>query len=118
MPPSFFPISDLFSVDRAIAADIATLVAFLGQQPCAVYPNEFERREEIVVTSANGRAARTEAVYTRLSPPAGQSDKMSPWPTSILIRCALPPRSSDPASLALAAIHAWTDSSVSEPIVR
>jgi hypothetical protein len=57
-----FPIADLFGLDRAIAADIATLVAFLGAQPRAVYPNEFERREESSATSANRRAARTEAV--------------------------------------------------------
>ena len=40
-----FPIADLFGVDRDIAADIATIFAFLGQHPGAIYPDAFGYRE-------------------------------------------------------------------------
>lgn len=40
-----FPISDLFSVDRSIAADMATVFAFIGQYPGAIYPNAFDYRD-------------------------------------------------------------------------
>ncbi|WP_226998738.1 DUF7673 family protein [Tardibacter chloracetimidivorans] len=43
-----FDIADLFSVDRAIAADMTTLFAFLGQQGVATYADAFGRRAEIV----------------------------------------------------------------------
>ena len=36
-----FPISDLFGVDRAIATDMATIFAFLGQYPGAIYVHAF-----------------------------------------------------------------------------
>lgn len=36
-----FPIADLFGVDRDIAADMATIFAFLGQHPGAIYADAF-----------------------------------------------------------------------------
>lgn len=36
-----FPIADLFGVDRSIAADMATIFAFLGQHPGAIYAYAF-----------------------------------------------------------------------------
>lgn len=42
-----FPIADLFGLDRDIAADITTIVGFLGQHPQAVYADAFDRRDEI-----------------------------------------------------------------------
>ena len=56
-----FPISDMFGLDRAIAADIAAIIGFLGQQPCAVYADEFGRRKEIRDLIRLWRPARTEA---------------------------------------------------------
>lgn len=43
-----FDLADLFSVDRAIAADMAVIFAFLGQQSGAVYPDAFDGRAEIL----------------------------------------------------------------------
>lgn len=40
-----FPITDLFGVDRAIAADMATVFSFLGQHGGAVYADAFGFRE-------------------------------------------------------------------------
>lgn len=40
-----FPIADLFGVDRPIAADMATIFAFLGQHPGAIYADAFGYRE-------------------------------------------------------------------------
>ena len=56
-----FPISDIFGLDRAIAADITAIIGFLGQQPCAIYANDFGRREEIKDLIRLWRPARTEA---------------------------------------------------------
>ena len=36
-----FPIADLFSVDRAVSDDMATLFVYLGKQGGAVYINAF-----------------------------------------------------------------------------
>ena len=43
-----FPIADLFGVDAAIAEDMATLFAFLGQHPGAIYADAFGRREAML----------------------------------------------------------------------
>ena len=43
-----FDLADLFSIDRAIANDMAIIFAFLGQQGGAVYPDAFDGRAEIV----------------------------------------------------------------------
>lgn len=43
-----FPIADLFGVDAAIADDMATLFAFLGQHGGAIYPDAFDRREAML----------------------------------------------------------------------
>lgn len=43
-----FPLSDLFSVDRPVAADMTTVFAFLGQHAGAVYPDAFGYREVMV----------------------------------------------------------------------
>jgi hypothetical protein len=41
-----FPIADLFGLDCAVAADIATVVTFLGQHPGgAIYIDAFGHRE-------------------------------------------------------------------------
>lgn len=40
-----FPIADLFGVDRAIAADMATIFTFLGQHPGAIYADAFGYRD-------------------------------------------------------------------------
>ena len=37
-----FPLTDLFGVDRDVAADMATVFAFLGQHGGAVYINAFD----------------------------------------------------------------------------
>ena len=37
-----FDIADLFSLDRAVAADMATVFAFLGSHPGAIYADAFE----------------------------------------------------------------------------
>lgn len=36
-----FPIEHLWNVDRAISADMVTILNYLSQQPCAVYANAF-----------------------------------------------------------------------------
>lgn len=56
-----FPIADMFGLDRAIAADISAIIGFIGQQPCAIYADEFGRREEIRDIIRLWRPARTEA---------------------------------------------------------
>lgn len=43
-----FPIADLFGLDRAVGADIATVVAYLAHHPGAIYPDAFGRRDAIV----------------------------------------------------------------------
>lgn len=40
-----FPIGDLFGLDREIAIDIATIVAYLAYHPGAVYADAFGERE-------------------------------------------------------------------------
>ena len=40
-----FDLADLFGVDNAIAADMATIFAFLGQHPGAIYPDAFGYRD-------------------------------------------------------------------------
>lgn len=40
-----FPIYDLFAVDAAVAADIATVFTYLGQHPGAVYADHWGYRE-------------------------------------------------------------------------
>lgn len=42
-----FDIADLFSLDHAISADMATVFAFLGRHPGAIYVDAFGRREEM-----------------------------------------------------------------------
>ncbi len=44
----FFDLTDLFAVDAAIAADMTTIFAFLGQHPGAIYADGFDRREAMV----------------------------------------------------------------------
>ena len=34
-----FPIEHLWNVDRVISADMVTILSYLAEQPCAVYPN-------------------------------------------------------------------------------
>lgn len=36
-----FPIEHLWNVDRAISADMLTIMSYLAQQPTAVYPDAF-----------------------------------------------------------------------------
>lgn len=55
-----FPIADIFGLDREIAKDIATVVGFLGQQPCAVYPDAFGRRADIIKLLGRWRRIETE----------------------------------------------------------
>ena len=50
-----FDIADLFAVDREIAADMATLFAFLGQYPGAIYPDSFNLRDEMAELVAQWR---------------------------------------------------------------
>ncbi|MFZ2982629.1 MAG: hypothetical protein WA085_16495 [Sphingobium sp.] len=42
-----FEIADLFGVDSSIAADITTVIGFLGQHPGAVYIDGLGYRDEI-----------------------------------------------------------------------
>ncbi|MFC3216481.1 MULTISPECIES: hypothetical protein [Sphingomonadaceae] len=43
-----FDIADLFGVDRAIAADMASIFAYLGQHGVATYADAFGRKGEMV----------------------------------------------------------------------
>ncbi|WP_368389843.1 hypothetical protein [Sphingobium sp. AS12] len=43
-----FDIADLFGLDRAIAADMATVFAFLGQYPSGIYPDAFVGEAQII----------------------------------------------------------------------
>jgi hypothetical protein len=43
-----FDLADLFGVDRAIAADMATIFTFLGQYPSGIYPDAFGHGDDIV----------------------------------------------------------------------
>lgn len=43
-----FDLADLFGVDRAIAADMATIFTFLGQYPSGIYPDAFGYGDDIV----------------------------------------------------------------------
>ncbi len=56
-----FDIADLFSVDRAVADDMACLFAFLGQHGGAVYADAFGRRAEMVELIRLWRNADVEA---------------------------------------------------------
>lgn len=42
-----FEIADLFGVDNAIAADITTVIGFLGQHPGAIYIDTLGFRDDI-----------------------------------------------------------------------
>ncbi|MCK9549500.1 hypothetical protein [Aquamicrobium sp.] len=42
-----FDIADLFSLDRAVAADMATVFAFLGKHPDAIYADAFGREDDM-----------------------------------------------------------------------
>lgn len=42
-----FDITDLFSLDRAVAADMATVFAFLGSHPGGIYVDAFGRKDEM-----------------------------------------------------------------------
>ncbi|RIA46224.1 hypothetical protein DFR49_0757 [Hephaestia caeni] len=42
-----FDIANLFSLDHAIAADMATVFAFLGSRPDAIYADAFGRGDEM-----------------------------------------------------------------------
>lgn len=53
-----FDVADLFSLDRAIAADMTTVFAFLGSQPSAVYADAFGRHGEIQALIALWRPRR------------------------------------------------------------
>lgn len=56
-----FDIADLFSVDRAIANDMACLFGFLGQRGSAIYADAFGRRAEMVELIRLWRKADVEA---------------------------------------------------------
>ena len=56
-----FDIADLFSVDRAIAADMASIFAYLGQHGVATYADAFGRRAEMVELIRLWRSADVEA---------------------------------------------------------
>jgi hypothetical protein len=42
-----FPITDLFAVDAAIAADMASIFVYLSQHPGAIYATEWGRRDDM-----------------------------------------------------------------------
>ena len=42
-----FPITDLFLLDRPIAADMATIFALIGQHPGAIYSNALSYRDDM-----------------------------------------------------------------------
>ncbi len=42
-----FPIEHLWNVDRAISADMLTILGFLAEQPSAVYANAFGYEDEM-----------------------------------------------------------------------
>lgn len=55
-----FPIEHLWNVDRAISADMVTIIAYLAQQPCAVYANAFGFDDEITDLARSWRPAPAE----------------------------------------------------------
>ena len=44
-----FDLADLFAVDREVSTDMASVFAFLGQHPGAIYPDAFGHKDDIVV---------------------------------------------------------------------
>lgn len=42
-----FDIADLFALDRAVAADMTTVFAFLGHHHSAIYADAFDLREDM-----------------------------------------------------------------------
>lgn len=56
-----FDIADLFGVDRAIAADMASIFAYLGQHGVAIYADAFGRRAEMMELIRRWRRADVEA---------------------------------------------------------
>lgn len=42
-----FDIADLFSLDRALAADMATVFAFLGSHPGGIYADAFDLEDSM-----------------------------------------------------------------------
>lgn len=65
MTGDIFPNADLFGVDRAIAADMATIFAFLGQRPGAIYPDALGHREAMADLVEQWRAAQAVEVRRR-----------------------------------------------------
>lgn len=57
-----FDIAELFSVDRAIADDMACIFSYLGQHGSATYADAFDRRAETVELIRLWRKAEVEAV--------------------------------------------------------
>lgn len=54
-----FDIADIFAVDQAIAADMATVIAFLGKQAGAVYPDRLGFHDEMQKVIARWRNLET-----------------------------------------------------------
>ena len=51
-----FPIADLFVVDAPVAADMTTILAYLGQHGGAIYPDAFDRRDAMAELVERWRA--------------------------------------------------------------
>lgn len=43
----YFPIEHLWNVDRAISTDMVTILAYLAEQPCAVYADALGFNDEM-----------------------------------------------------------------------
>lgn len=53
-----FDVADLFGLDLAIADDIATVVAYLGQRQTAIYADAFGHRDDVQLLIQRWRGRR------------------------------------------------------------
>lgn len=56
-----FPIADLFAVDASVAADMTTVIAFLGQHGSAIYADAFGYRDAMADLVGRWRPDRVAA---------------------------------------------------------
>jgi hypothetical protein len=56
-----FQIADLFGVDHAVAADMATIFSFLAEHPSAIYADAFDARDEMAALVELWRPAQAAA---------------------------------------------------------
>lgn len=54
-----FAVSDLFSLDSALARDVATVVTYLSRCSAAIYADSFGHQENMAAVAARWRAGQT-----------------------------------------------------------